>query len=524
MIGSSFAFFVENAELDAEQSTVRSQAGHLIDTSGDVWRIDADSSVNWTRFGNLNGDVVAACKAYIRHLIRNNSPQYVSGQHLFMRVLADDTLTRDVNHSIEVDDVLTRGVFERFKAKVRKTVSEANIGTYTGAFVRWYIWCTDAGFTVFDPDLATEFESLVIGGNPQGQAVLSNDPNRGPLREVEMVAFRSALKAAARDGTLSDQDLALAWLMIAFGCNPRNLSLLEEKDLIRTDLDDGQIVYELRIPRIKKRTSGERDQFRTRRVVPDIAHLLVRMIKDNRDSGTIEDASRPLFKLEKPRQSLIGTAFEGNALRCPSKWFTRRLRIIGSTLKLQNYEGHPLHLSPRRLRYSFATRLVQEGASIRDVADALDHTSTDHVMVYFNARSDAVRKLDRALSIILAPVAQAFMGKIIKDRTEATRAGDPRSNIRHRNPGTKRFEHLGNCGDFGVCGLFAPIACYTCKSFQAWIDGPHEQVFDALEQRRNQKLAEGADPKWTQLHDETMLAVQFVMLRCAALKAEAAVA
>jgi len=140
-------------------------------------------------------------------------------------------------------------------------------------------------------------------------------------------------------------------------------------------------------------------------------------------------------------------------------------------------------------------------------------------MVYFNNRSDVVRNLDRAISTLLAPVAQAFMGKIIKSEAEATRAGDPASRIRHRNAKTRKFEGLGSCGELGVCGLFAPIACYTCVDFQAWLEAPHELVLEALEERRAEKLSEGADPKWTQLYDETILAVRLVMQRCAQIMA-----
>lgn len=436
-----------------------------------------------------------------------------------MRLLASDSLLTPLSAAIKRNGIIPRGFFERFKERVRASVSEENIGGYTGAYVRWYIWSTDAGFELFDPDLASEFESLRIPGNPRGQAVLSHDPNRGPLREVELTAFRSALKAAERNGSLDDQDLAVCWLMIAFGTNPRNLLLLEEKDLVRTDLEDGQVLFELRIPRIKKRTAGERDQFRVRSLVPQIGQILERVIAKNQIDYPSNDGLRPLFRSHRPRTKLLGTDFEPKMHRRHSGWIAERLFRAVNILGILNFEGQPLRITPRRLRYSFATRLAQEGASIQDVADALDHSSTDHVMVYFNNRSDVVRNLDRAISALLAPVAQAFMGKIIKSEVEATRAGDPASRIRHRDVNTRKFEALGSCGELGVCGLFAPLACYTCVDFQAWLEAPHESVLKALEERRVELLSRGADPKWTQLHDETILAVQLVMQRCSQIMA-----
>lgn len=494
-------------------------SGELINTSADCWIISPDLQIDWAPYSSLPAGVLDACQHYIRYLLRNNTPDYAYNQMSFLRTIKLNSLAGEINAVVARSGTLTRGFFEKFKEQARTSVSEENIGTYTGAYVRWYIWATDAGFELFDPDVASEYETLRIANNPHGQAVLSHDPNKGPLREVEMTAFRSALKAAERNGSLSDQDLALCWLMIAFGTNPRNLLLLEEEDLERTDLEDGQVVFELRIPRIKKRTAGDRDQFRVRPLIPEIGRILERIIAKNQTDHPSKEGSRPLFRSRRPRTKLLGTAFEPKMHRRSSRWMAVRLNRIVDILGLLNFEGKFLRITPRRMRYSFATRLVQEGASIQDVADALDHSSTDYVMVYFNNRSDVVRNLDRAISTLLAPVAQAFMGKIIKSEAEATRAGDPASRIRHRNAKTRKFEGLGSCGELGVCGLFAPIACYTCVDFQAWLEAPHELVLEALEERRAEKLSEGADPKWTQLYDETILAVRLVMQRCAQIMA-----
>lgn len=498
---------------------VQSPSGEVIDTSDLKWIISPDLCINWEPYRSISEYILEVLQNYIRHLLRNYSASYAYNQMSFLRIIKNNALDQDINSIVKKHGFITRGFFEKLKGCARISVSEENIGIYTGAFVRWYIWATDAGFEHFDPDLASEFESLRIPRNPYGQAVLSQNPNRGPLREVEMTAFRSALKAAERNCSLSYQDLALCWLMIAFGTNPRNLLLLEEEDLLKTNLEDGQVVYEIRIPRIKKGTAGDRDQFRVRTLIPEIGRIVERLIERNQYDYPVRDGLRPLFRSPRTRTKLFGTPFERKMHRCHSGWITYRLAKVAETLGLLNFEGNPLRITPRRLRYSFATRLVQDGASIHDVADALDHSSIDHVMIYFNNRSDVVRNLDRAISALLAPVAQAFMGKIIRGESQATRAGDPASRIRHRDAKTRKFEGLGSCGELGVCGLFAPLACYTCIDFQAWLEAPHELVLEALEKRRVEMLSQGADPKWTQLYDETILAVQLVMQRCAQIMA-----
>lgn len=523
MIGEPHYRTIDVLDLDEEEArepTVRALSGALIDTSGDAWRLSPDHILHWSHFEGTRQFVLNALEAYARYLIRNNAPAYVNSQLKHLRVLTRAKVRRSLDRSIASDYFIGRPLFESFKQEALETVSLSNISAYTGAFVRWYLWSTDAGYPAFDPDVAAEFELVHIGGNPQGQAVLRQDPNSGPLREVELTALRGALKAAEREKTLSTSDLCLAWLFLSFGTNPKNLRLLNEEDLITTPLADGGVIYELRIPRIKKRTPGERDQFRVRRLVPEIGRLIERLIWENCQEIGVIGRERPLFRSPRPRELLVGTAFEAQAHRRPLSWATSRLNEIGRRLKLKSYEGSPLKLTPRRLRYSFATRLVQEGASLQEVADALDHSSTEHVLVYFNARSDLVRRLDQKLALALAPIAQAFMGTLISGEQEAIRGNDPRSRIRHYSGTREALEPVGSCGSFGFCGLLAPLACYTCNHFQAWLDAPHEHVLEELETRRELKLEEGADPRWVQIYDETILAVALVILRCQEMRAK----
>ncbi|WP_374944194.1 hypothetical protein [Sphingomonas sp.] len=171
-------------------------------------------------------------------------------------------------------------------------------------------------------------------------------------------------------------------------------------------------------------------------------------------------------------------------------------------------------LYPRRLRYTFATRLVANGFSSAMVADALDHTDTSHVMVYFNTRGEIVRRLDKAIAISLGPVADAFLGRIVTDESEATRGDDPASRIRHHSKTLESLNTVGNCGTRSFCRLFAPIACYRCRHFQPHEDGPHAEVLEELDAQRAERHAAGMSPKMVQIHDLTMLAIGQVIVAC----------
>jgi integrase len=514
--------FYDNEALD-EGSAVTSYSGIQVDTSGPNWVIGVDSVVYWQPFEILHSDLLSALKTYARHLIQTSSPAHVENQLGFMKRLGDTSVAKSASDDLEKEGYVTRRTYNAFAALLNGVVADVHHSNYLGAFIRWYLWCADCGLPGFDEDVAADLDSVRLKAAPRSAAVMRQDPQSGPLRRSEYEPLEIALRSQ-RATELPLVDRVVAWLFLCFGTNPRNLTLLAEDDFITTALNDGSVVHELRIPRIKKRTPGERDQFRTRRLVPELAELIDQLIKQNRDvaDDSAQEAFRPLLRGIE-RKALLGTPFAPHRFRMQVGDLGAALQIVSAVFGLKAHDGSPLHLTPRRLRYTFATKLVADGASPQEVADALDHSDTGYVMVYFNTRSDVVQRLDKAMGLALAPIAQAFMGVIVDDETGATRARDRNSRIKHYSPTMKSLENVGSCGSFGFCGLMAPIACYTCTHFQAWLDGPHEHVLDELERKRNERLAAGADPKMTQIHDRTMLAVAEVIVRCNARRdAEAA--
>ncbi len=501
-----------------DDEIIHSFSGHDVDTSQPRWRLSPQHNLDWQWTNFVDPAIRSSLMCFGRHLTSNYSPAYVNTQISYLQRLADTTVAGMATQDLRSKEVLGLKTYDAFAAAVQDDVSGDRRTHYLGAYIRWYLWCTDCGHPIFDADIAANLDRIVLGAAPKAVAVMRQDPISGPLRRSEYEALEAALLSPAAE-RLSLADRVATWLFIAFGTNPKNLILLDEEDLRSTILSDGTTVHELRIPRIKKRTAGVRDQFRTRKLIPEIADLLERLIiAENRkamacDGSTAADA-RPLLRSSE-KHHLIGTPFKEQRFRMLPGALNQTLERVVRTLDLRAFDGTPLNLTPRRLRYTFATKLVANGASPQEVADALDHSDTGYVMVYFNTRSDVVRRLDKALGLAMAPIVQAFMGIVIDDESGATRAPDRSSRIKHYSPTMKSLENVGSCGSFSLCGLFAPIACYTCKHFQAWLEGPHEQVFDELERKRDERIAQGADPKMTQIHDKTMHAVAQVILKCA---------
>jgi hypothetical protein len=155
-----------------------------------------------------------------------------------------------------------------------------------------------------------------------------------------------------------------------------------------------------------------------------------------------------------------------------------------------------------------------EGHGELIIAELLDHTDTQNVGVYIEARPEIVERIDRAMAGYLAPMAQAFAGVVIDDESQATRVGDPSSRVCDPRF-APTMKPMGSCGKHGFCGFLAPIACYTCVNFQPWLEGPHEAVLDHLIGER-ERLAAQSDLRIASINDRTILAVAEVVKLCEA--------
>lgn len=64
-----------------------------------------------------------------------------------------------------------------------------------------------------------------------------------------------------------------------------------------------------------------------------------------------------------------------------------------------NFE--PLPVRPKRFRYTFGTRMAEEGASRAAIANRLGHMDLQHVDVYFSASPKIVESIDKTMGAML---------------------------------------------------------------------------------------------------------------------------
>lgn len=490
--------------------------GVQIDALNPVWVAGLNDRIDWSNAAEIPSRILWAVKAYVCQQLMSSSSG--TGRSTFWRLVGGLSRIPTARlHEIATGEI-GMDLFNAYKSALEgdPNISSGTAREMQSDFRRWYVWCVDAGFPGFLDEVSIELLEKTIGGGGKGWAVLSQDADEGPLGFLQDSVLEGVIASKLDHIDQLDieelQSLTAVLLSKAYGLYGAHLQLLDERDHQVECLSDGSEVHWIQIPRLKKRGSRSRVGSRRRRLSTRISCCVERLKLANqrlsaaRGSSFEADNGRPLFIRESRRASLVGTDLEIHAHR----WSLQNFHFSMRNFARKN--GIAFRLNPRRLRYTFATRLVEEGCSPMELADALDHTDMQHVMVYFDARSEVVRQLDESMAVRLAPFAMAFLGRVVSGPASATRADDPASVIRFRCADSD-ISPVGSCGTLDVCGLSAPIACYTCPRFEPWLDAPHELVLSELLKDRRRREANGLDEKLIQIHDRTILAVAEVVRR-----------
>lgn len=304
---------------------------------------------------------------------------------------------------------------------------------------------------------------------------------------------------------------------MTLGQRSTQYAALKVSDIGKVISIEGLESFVVRMPRAKTRDSDARGAFKERVLVPEIGRLVVEYADAVRERfrgvlQNVEDA--PLFPTEQEEATVVGYAYHPTAAHVGY--------ILTKTLKRLNVvserTGDFMNITPKRFRQTIGTRAAEEGHGELVIAELLDHSDIQNVGVYVSSTPALVERVNKTVAMALAPLAQAFAGKLIAGPSEATRASDPSSIIRAPSI-INSFEGMSSCGKHGFCGFMKPVACYTCSSFEPWLDGPHEEVLEYLLAEREHLLST-TDPRIAKVNDRTIYAVAQVVQLCNEVRAE----
>lgn len=405
--------------------------------------------------------------------------------------------------------------------------SEWNLGTLRSFLNKW----SSLKLPGIEEGAIKQLNEFRLRSNLKGEAVRTRDPERGAFSDIEFAALDSSLMLALEQERLSISEVALIDLLMAVGQRAKQISDLKVKDRkTRTD-PSGFSRHWIAVPFAKQRDMPWRSAFKDIALNPDRSKILDVMVQENTDRfcDLVKGAEKELLEempifpdweiVKQHRREpsrLRALMMRTDVFHRSSQSLRQEVKAAVGKLKVPSERVGILKVSSKRFRITFATNLSREGCGSLVISDALMHSTTSMARVYTENTVENLNNINAAVAKQLAPTANAFMGIVIRNESEAARGSDPSSRIRARD-GSK----VGNCGTCASCKRSVPVACYTCPSFQPWLDAPHEVVLQDLLNERDYFEKECGDARMAGINDLTILAVELVIQTCGRLKAEA---
>lgn len=500
--------------------------GHYVNSSTDIWHLPyvlrENSSIDFGKIVEKN--IRWATKRYVQNSLEFTSTH--SGYSVFQDVWRE--LFRFQNEYEIYCGLNTDDVKNRLISLFEKTLSEARKNHRLSAMYRpiqWYVWCAENYPEIgFCPAYALELDSIKVPGNPKGEAVRMEDVDQGPLnRSLELPLLIKAMRNDRSRKFEHLQEKAAIALSLALGRNPANLTYLKEKDLINLTPETDNPTWVINMPRIKKRQLNPRDDMIQEYLDPEFANYLLELIEANKEIETSIEINNKSFSIDRPmfvnrlgnsvaKHSKLFDAYfnmTSEAISNMLRQFVRRHEIISPLT------GETLKISTRRLRYTLGTALAAEGISKKELARILDHTDTQHVLVYFELAGSIVEHLDKAAAKGFAKYLSLFRGRIVNSDSQAIngdRDDKHLSFIYELNP-TEQTD-IGVCGTKNICHLDPPYSCYLCEKFQPYRHADHDHVLECLLQERDVRMKKYENSRLGIQLDDVIIAVAQVAEEC----------
>ena len=497
---------------DAAQRWTRE--GYELSTDSDWWQLSRDITIGlaWTRT-RLSTDLERSFRAVMAHYAEKYAPGTLRNAATRFRQFVL-SVTNDEDRLTSITDVHVIN----YRAHLGSE-GEALLAPLSRLLDIW----AQLHMAGLHDGVTRLLDSWRLKGSEKGAAVRTMCPQGGPLTELEHEALCRALDEAFSTGEIALSDYVLVDLLIATGRRPVQIGDLKLRDLVVSSDENGDVI--LRVPR-RKQEAKWRSEFKVAYLTQERGLSLIELAKANSEhirsrvpeipTEVVRDL--PLFPNWQRILDVVGSSHETlaslmstEAFHLPTAALSNRVRETVDALNvISERTGKPLRVFPLRLRRNIATRAARQGFGTLVIAELLDHSDDQNAHIYTANVPEHVDAINAAVAAQLAPVAQAFAGTLVNGEAEAVRGDDPSSRVR-----CDTGAPVGTCGSYSFCHACAPIACYTCKSFQPWLDAPHQGLLDALTYERQRVLEVTRDESIARINDRTILAVAEVIRRCA---------
>lgn len=483
------------------------RAGDRFDPRPDRWSISGPGTVQGINFDDLH-ELAPQLVASFKGLMMN----FVATRPVTSAATEAYTLKRLLRHIAE-DTPGAASITLAHLINYRGKLERQHLHHSTAAHRVIRAWAK-LGLPGIEPDalaFATDAPKTTI---EKAQAVRQRCPVQGPYTDLEYDGLHRELHVAFGNGRVSLSNYGLCLLSGSIAPRPLQLALLQVGDLKRVDGSDGAVRYILSVPRIKGRGVNARSQFTDRELVSEIGQVIEAQASAVREevhlSGIADSEEAPLFPNVGSHGAFAGSG-PGSDLSTARAIVSRIIVTLESLRIVSERTGKPINAHATRSRRTIATRAVSEGMRPAELAALLDHSDTTSVGHYYAIGPQVLERISSHVAAELAPLAQRFMGMIVR-KGEGAEHGVRRSVYGVVADG-RAPEDMGGCSKPGACGLPKPVACYTCRLFRPWVDGPHEAILEGLLDVRRRRAAEGP-LRVASVNDETILACAEVVRLC----------
>lgn len=496
-------------EIDLRSRTIE---GFDFNPGANVWRIATAQGTevfNFDKLPAVNEELRELFKEAFAALLLSNAPERLTRQLTRLRGLLRFLSSADPSRSI---DELTVADIQNYSAYLPKH-QQYYLRKVKEILMAW----AATGVAGLSRDLLLLLPGLETTNHDIGSAVRTMDPTTGPLTDFEYEAVVAAVRHAFASGSMSLSDYALLILAITLGARALQLAMIKVKDLSVTQRADESQIFILQVTRLKQgKNIRPRTLFRPRQLTPAVGVLIEKQAAAARawaiKSGIPADEA-PLFPSTSSAPQERRVVLRGLRGHRDGKMMSTKISQILEKLGVWSHRTDgPMRLFQTRLRRTLGSRAAAEGHSAQVIADLMDHSWIDSSLVYIETRPDMIERIDKALALQIAPLAQAFAGTLV-ERPLPNSAASAGKTVHIATEET--FEQAGKCGKFDFCGLAAPLACYTCAYFNPWLDDIHETLLENLIAER-EGLLRTADARIASVNDRTILAVADVVNRCRA--------
>lgn len=501
----------------SEQHYAVSKDGYRFDIRASHWKLNKDVTVALGRAAELPEPAQTGFRATLQRYAEEMSARHAENMAIrFNRYLRDTGA-----HEVSVSSLLN------WRAMLGAR-DQWHLGGLKGFLLAWH----DYDFPGISGEVVDLLNEWRIKGNDKGVAVMTSDPETGPYTDIEIQGLLDWANAAVSSRKVGFAEYAYFLTLLMTARRPVQIAALRGKDLT-DEHGGGAPLFRLNVPRAKQRGGRFRKSFRSLAIIEDLRAVLrhqhaqsVMAVEKKLGTDLPKDlkAEVPIFVNEKElikdlpslRALLLGP--KPDALHATTSWLSTALRRLGSLCTARSERtGELIHLSATRFRYTRGTKLRREGFSAFVIAELLDHSDIQNVGVYTKNTAQEAVVINELIGPKLAPFAQACLGTLVESERDAIRGNDPRSRIPNhlRHP-------IGTCGNYGFCASGFK-ACYTCRFFQPWLHGPHEEVLRELYAEKERARAAGCAEEVVNSDDRLILAVEDCIARCKAAMQEASV-